>query len=95
MSKETVYKCDRCSSRDKEQRQRIVLANPIGVYPALKEKGRKQFDLCKPCSDALARWLEKDNATMPGGRGPGWEEVCHHHVPCGGPCADPSWKQVR
>lgn len=85
--KETVYKCDRCGTRD-ERRGGVTTRN-------FRDDAMTDYDLCGSCNDALLKWLQKDNATTPGGRGPDWEEVCHHHVPCGGPCADPHWRKVR
>lgn len=88
MTQETVIRCDRCGRKEKPKNKKSIKLWPHSYRET-------QMDLCEACCEALDKWLVKDNATMPGGKGPGWEEVCHHHVPCAGPCSDPSWKRVR
>lgn len=90
--KQEVTICDRC---------RKNASGDHGV--ALRGSGgfRNELDLCPECYALLARWLERDNATVQGDgnrpkefRGPGWREVCPHHVPCGGPCPTPHYERT-
>lgn len=93
MTKEHIIRCDRCGSTEEDpDKVRRITRHP---HKARYYKAEKDsiLDLCGRCGDAFDKWISKDNATRPG-QDPSMEEVCHHHVPCGGPCSDPSYRKI-
>ena len=63
--------------------------------PHAIELDGKKMDVCDPRFQLVRSWLGRSNITEQGdygrpasNRGPGWVEVCPHHVPCAGPCPD-------
>jgi len=91
MAQKTVRTCDRCG-KDTHGRFRTI---------AIHGPKARTMDLCGPCWEPLERWLSRNNATIQGDtnrpkdlRGPGWVEVCPHHIPCAGPCPTPQWRQA-
>lgn len=89
MANETRTVCDRCGS------------DVRGKGHVVRLDGGPDRDMCDPCFGLLRSWVGRDNATAQGDRrapagmrGPGWREVCPHHVPCGGPCPTPHYTRA-
>lgn len=84
--KRSIVTCDRC----------LKEAHKVHVVTLDDDK---PLDVCEECFNLLKYWLGKSNVSTQGDRhrprefrGPGWVEVCPHHVPCAGPCPTPSYR---
>lgn len=87
MATKTITTCDRC-------RQEATKSHKLAI-------DNEERDLCHSCWQPLVSWLGRSNATVQGDsnrpkgfRGPGWIEVCPHHVPCGGSCPTPQYRRA-
>lgn len=96
MAELTIKRCDRCGTeiRDPDKASVVTVVTKMRTWFGRKLNDGSAGDLCESCTRALTSWLSRDNATRPGGPGPGWREECSHQIPCGGACPSPHLVRV-
>lgn len=102
MARLNITRCDRCNTEVQRPpgASKVTIESDgqtvkVGRQFGKENSNGKPFDLCEGCTDALIKWLSRDNTTRAGYPPVGYRESCPHHVPCAGPCSEGSLVKTR